>query len=52
MRRRRLKRRAFWAAVLLGLLLLALVGTVVQATNTVTGVVDRMARRPLGRLVT
>jgi hypothetical protein len=48
MQRRRLKRRAFWAAVLLGLLLLALIGMVVQATNGLAGAVDRMARRPLG----
>jgi hypothetical protein len=62
MRRRRLKRRLFWASVLAGLLLLALVGTVVQAgvalarapsrlTSRLGGTPTTEKRQPMRRLI-
>jgi hypothetical protein len=46
-RSRRLRRRLFWALVILGVLLVALGATVVQAADAAGGAVRRLA----GRLV-
>ena len=49
MRRRRFKRRLFWAAVILGLLVLALGATVAQAVVATSESVSRLKYRLAGK---